>query len=572
MNREKLLAKKLAQRNREALIFEQRFNEIEQSRAVRSLRYFKKSLKNPLWAVKNPGEAMALLKKVEPTPLPSKMPSERDFLEQVKESSTLPGLDKYSLLHRYPHIKAVVIGDSGPLSTVCHTLNLDTSPWEYLLDVGVEMLVLYKPGAKLNDLEKYAIKQFKKSNSKVVFWVTSKIELKHSAMKDADLIVYPSEELAKLDSKKTRKIIIPHGVNPLVHNPVDWNKKPTTESVTIAKEPTKNSEYNKLTESQFVKIDSAKLNDDTTVERVFYNLLAKGVPVQLEPTAGLKNKLPDYPFNSKSFVKNISESNYRERHSIKWRREVILKHSILNRFEELLNELNIPMNEQEMVSIIHSTHRPDYLRHSLDNMDRQTYKNIELVLILHGEGFNDEEVQKIISSYKFPVQIIKRPKNSLFGENLNLGVEAARGKFITKMDDDDWYGPEHLNDLRAAYIYSDAELVGKWGNFVYLTASDRMLNFATKNEEHFVHQLPGATIFGAKELFEKMKFGRVKRAIDSELHRRLVMRGGQLYSTHRYNFIRVRHDSHTYVREDEQFIADADGKPWNGLDKDGSFV
>ena len=182
------------------------------------------------------------------------------------------------------------------------------------------------------------------------------------------------------------------------------------------------------------------------------------------------------------------------------------------------------------------------------------------------------DVKKLTSQLSFPVKILERPKDSMFGENLNLGIEAASGELVTKMDDDDWYGPDHLLDLHVALNYSGAEIVGKWGNFVYLTNSNQMVNFATNREEHFVHHLPGSTILGSKEVFAKMRFGRVNRAIDSELYRRLSMRGGRLYSTHRYNFIRVRHGSHTYKIEDEAFLADADGKSWYGLDKDKSFV
>ena len=40
------------------------------------------------------------------------------------------------------------------------------------------------------------------------------------------------------------------------------------------------------------------------------------------------------------------------------------------------------------------------------------------------------------------------------------------------MDDDDWYGKEHISDLLLAASYSNADLVGKGSEFVYLMEED----------------------------------------------------------------------------------------------------
>ena len=168
--------------------------------------------------------------------------------------------------------------------------------------------------------------------------------------------------------------------------------------------------------------------------------------------------------------------------------------------------------------------------------------------------------------------MLDRGKDTVFGENLNLALDQASGDYVTKMDDDDYYGPNHLSDLHLAYHYSGATAVGKWANFVYLTGKDVMVDFVTHREERFVRHLPGATVFMKRDDLKGLRFGRVRRAIDSELYRRAEMRGGRLYSMHRYNFIRVRHTDHTYDQDEEDFIAGASSKPRKGLDKEASFI
>lgn len=161
----------------------------------------------------------------------------------------------------------------------------------------------------------------------------------------------------------------------------------------------------------------------------------------------------------------------------------------------------------------------------------------------------------------------------MFGDNLNSALDSASGFYVTKMDDDDYYGPNHLNDLLAAYEFSRATVVGKWTNVTYLEDKDLVVTFSGGREEKYVQHLPGATLFTITDLLRRVRFGHVNRAIDSELYRRLEAKGGIFYSTHSLNFIRVRHDNgHTYDTSIEDFIAHSYTKPIKRLEKELYFV
>lgn len=219
------------------------------------------------------------------------------------------------------------------------------------------------------------------------------------------------------------------------------------------------------------------------------------------------------------------------------------------------------------VSVALSTNRPEAVPGALDNIFRQNYQNLELILVLHGRGFDHKSIKDALDKSKLCYKIVKRPTNSVFGENLNLAVSLAEGELFAKMDDDDYYGKNHILDLVTAFKYSGATIVGKRTNITHLQQKDLVVTFSGNHEEEFTHHLPGATILGYTKLFKMLKFGRVKRAIDSELYRRLEARGGTLYSTHAYNFVRVRHGDHTYKVDDEDFIANSTTKPIRGFDK-----
>jgi hypothetical protein len=140
------------------------------------------------------------------------------------------------------------------------------------------------------------------------------------------------------------------------------------------------------------------------------------------------------------------------------------------------------------------------------------------------------------------------------------------------MDDDDHYGPNHLTDLHTAHTYSNADITGKWGNIVYLADEDLTLDYQVTKEETFCTHLPGATMFLERTVLEAYRFERVKSRVDATLWIRLRRDGYRLYSTHRFNFVRVRHSDHTFTRGDEAFFAQSSGRLRPQLDLKNSMI
>ena len=66
--------------------------------------------------------------------------------------------------------------------------------------------------------------------------------------------------------------------------------------------------------------------------------------------------------------------------------------------------------------------------------------------------------------------------------------------------------------------------------------------------------LPGATMLARRELFDQYRFGLLSGGVDTNLLQRVRSVGGSTYSTHPYNFVRVRHGDHTFTRSDAVFF------------------
>ena len=109
------------------------------------------------------------------------------------------------------------------------------------------------------------------------------------------------------------------------------------------------------------------------------------------------------------------------------------------------------MKYEPLVSIIIPTFNGSaYLRRCIDSIARQTYKNIEVVLIDDGSSPDEHQfIQNLISHYSNIVLLVQ--KNSGQGVARNNGLKIAKGEWILFVDSDDSLGERFVEHLvRAA--------------------------------------------------------------------------------------------------------------------------
>lgn len=104
-----------------------------------------------------------------------------------------------------------------------------------------------------------------------------------------------------------------------------------------------------------------------------------------------------------------------------------------------------------MVSIIIPTYKRDAeLKRALFSIANQTYKEIEAVVIDdNAEPDFNLKVSKIIEEVKkehpdFNLRLIVNPENQGSAKSRNIGIEEAKGEYISFLDDDDIYLPEKI--------------------------------------------------------------------------------------------------------------------------------
>ncbi|CAM3203982.1 Spore protein YkvP [Corynebacterium gottingense] len=209
------------------------------------------------------------------------------------------------------------------------------------------------------------------------------------------------------------------------------------------------------------------------------------------------------------------------------------------------------------VSVIASTNRPDQLGHLFNQVGRQRGVEVELCLMQHGFDLGEAELHQLASEHDIDVLKIRSADESLtLGECLNELVAISSSPYISKMDDDDFYGEHYLFDLVQAHRFSGADLIGKQAVYVDLVESGAKVLRSPEKEHRWTEFVAGPTLFGPRETFEEFPFASKTRGEDSDLLNRLVRAGKRIYSSDRFNFVQVRHgNSHTWESGDLEFLA-----------------
>ncbi len=119
-----------------------------------------------------------------------------------------------------------------------------------------------------------------------------------------------------------------------------------------------------------------------------------------------------------------------------------------------------------LVTVYMPTHnRSDLLSRAIDSVQAQTHQNFELIIV---DDCSTDDTESIVQAYQKQDKRIKYIKNTT---NLgacasrNKAIRAAKGEFITGLDDDDYFLPDRL-----------AVFLKHWGLF----PADKAFIFANK--------------------------------------------------------------------------------------------
>jgi len=144
----------------------------------------------------------------------------------------------------------------------------------------------------------------------------------------------------------------------------------------------------------------------------------------------------------------------------------------------MLNEknLNEEIKNEPLVSVIIPIYNSEsYVGGALESIINQTYKNLEIILI--DDGSTDKSLD-IIGKYAEKdkrVVIIKNESNSGIVVSLNKGISYCHGKYVARMDSDDWSFPYRISK-QVEFLEKNPDVVICGGSIEITNESLKPLN------------------------------------------------------------------------------------------------
>lgn len=253
----------------------------------------------------------------------------------------------------------------------------------------------------------------------------------------------------------------------------------------------------------------------------------------------------------------LSDDHARARLVHLGQRELWRGHTYSHRVDQMLAPLgHEPLaGRRPSVSVVTATRRPQQVRHLLAQIGQQCEVEHELLLGTHGFDLSPDD-QRFADELGLRVRVMPQPTDRPLGAILNDLIAHAEGEVVSKMDDDDLYGPQYLTDLLDWRFVSGADVVGKQARFVHLLGSGET-RFVSGHMEHCPSTfVAGPTITVSREAAAELTFPDLPTGEDTGFLKRALEAGLSIAAADRFNFVQMRNRNaadHTWVVADEDF-------------------
>ena len=131
----------------------------------------------------------------------------------------------------------------------------------------------------------------------------------------------------------------------------------------------------------------------------------------------------------------------------------------------------------EVISVIITTYKREnvILKRAIDSVLRQTYTNIELIIV-NDYYPNKDNIEQLLNTYNIPIQVFHNPKNMGACYSRNIGIKNSHGTYIAFLDDDDEWHPEKLQKQQTLML-PDVAMVYCTGFNIYPDGHKKEMSF-----------------------------------------------------------------------------------------------
>lgn len=156
------------------------------------------------------------------------------------------------------------------------------------------------------------------------------------------------------------------------------------------------------------------------------------------------------------------------------------------------------------------------LRYSLDSITKQSYKDLEIIVVDDG---NNSELESIVSDFNFQhIKIIRNKENLGPYASRNKAIDHAHGKYIAIQDADDWSHPQRISKQINA-LQESSVAIACFGRHVRFDADGEL---KLENNQQYLGDGPVTSIFKADAFKNLGMFRNTRTRGDMEFKNRII--------------------------------------------------
>ncbi|MCX6162786.1 MAG: glycosyltransferase [Ignavibacteriae bacterium] len=139
-----------------------------------------------------------------------------------------------------------------------------------------------------------------------------------------------------------------------------------------------------------------------------------------------------------------------------------------------------------LVSIVMPTYnRAKFIGKAIESILEQSYKNWELLVIDAISTDNTEEIIRKLNTKYSNIKYVKMSADDpKISEKLNFGINIASGKYISRLDDDDYWCDKDVLKLQINFLEENPDYVLVGGGVILVDAGYNELFKYLKKEKH----------------------------------------------------------------------------------------
>lgn len=177
-----------------------------------------------------------------------------------------------------------------------------------------------------------------------------------------------------------------------------------------------------------------------------------------------------------------------------------------------------------MISVIMLTYnRENMVGRAIESILNQTYQDFEYIIVDNGSTDSSGMIVDEFADKDPRVKAIHKKRGNI-GSGRNVGLSAARGEYITYIDDDDWVEPDFLEFLLSVIreMRADISICGTYGKSseekILMTSEDALIELMWRKK----YNTGFPTKLFKKELFDGMCFSETEKSDDIGLIYKLM--------------------------------------------------